>query len=391
MILNPHFKKLKREYIFPIIEKKLDELKKNVPSEAIINLGIGDVALPLAPSISEALCQASQEMGTEAGMKGYGPTEGYLFLRQTISQVCYPQEAIDPDEIFISEGTSSDATNIQELFSSRCQIGIPSPTYPAYLDTALLAGRGSKITLLPCTEKSRFVPEVPKKHLDLIYLCTPSNPTGVAMNRSELKGWIDYAREEKSLLLIDNAYEAFVSSADVPRSIYEIEGAKEVAIELRSFSKSAGFTGVRCAYAVIPKQLLQGQIHALWTKRQSIKSNGVSYIIQRGAEAALSSRGLQETQKQIRHYLSQGKILREGLQKRGFDCVGGIDAPYIWWKVPHGQTSWQFFDTLLQQCHLISIPGSGFGSHGEGFVRLSAFTSQAELALESLEKMMYAL
>lgn len=382
--LNSNFKKLKREYIFPIIEKKLADLKKEIPESCIVNLGIGDIALPLVPSVAQAICKATEEMTTSAGMRGYGPSEGYLFLRQAISKSAYPEGMVNPDEVFISEGTNCDATNIQELFGPRTETGIPNPTYPAYLDSAILGGRSSKITLLPCLEETHFSPVPPKKHLDLIYLCTPSNPTGVAMTQKQLKAWIDYARQEKALIIIDNAYEAFVSSPDVPRSIYEIEGAKEVAIELRSFSKSAGFTGLRCAYAIVPKNILNGQLHTLWMKRQAIKFNGVSYIIQRGAEAALSPLGLQETKQQIQHYLSQGKILGEGLKQLGFSCVGGTDAPYIWWKVPQGQTSWDFFDQILKKCHLISIPGVGFGIHGEGFIRLSTFTSQADLALERL-------
>lgn len=382
--LNPHFKELKREYIFPIIERKLAELQNEISPSRIVNLGIGDVALPLVPSVAQAITHATQEMTTREGMRGYGPSEGYLFLRQAICKTAYLQGYITPDEVFISEGTNCDATNIQELFGPACRIGIPDPTYPAYLDTAIIGARGSRITLLPCKEETRFCPVPPQEHLDVVYLCTPNNPTGVAMNRHELKAWVDYAKQENALLIVDNAYEAFVSSPDVPRSIYDIEGAKDVAVELRSFSKSAGFTGLRCAYAVIPKAILNGELHALWMKRQSIKSNGVSYIIQRGAQASLSPQGQAETRQQIEHYLSQGKLLLEGLKQLGFSCVGGVDAPYIWWKVPDGYTSWEFFDKILQTCHLISIPGRGFGQQGEGFIRLSTFTSQAPVALERL-------
>jgi LL-diaminopimelate aminotransferase len=380
--VNPHFKKLKREFVFPVIDRKLAELKSQFPGTQIVNLGTGDVVLPLAPTISKALSDAALEMTTK--VFGYGPSEGYLFLRKAICDVAYPKGLIAPDEVFISEGTGCDATNIQELFGSRCKIGIPDPTYPAYLDSAILGGRSSKIVFLPCNEETRFLPKPPKEHLDVVYLCTPSNPTGVAMNRAELKAWVDYAKQEKTILIIDNAYEAFVTSPDVPRSIYEIDGAKEVAIELRSFSKSAGFTGVRCAYAVVPKSILKGKLNALWMKRQTIKFNGVSYLIQRGAEASLSPQGLVETKAQVQHYLNQGKILSEGLQNLGFSVVGGADAPYIWWKVPGTQTSWDYFDTILKKCHLISIPGRGFGAAGEGYMRLSTFTSQADLALERL-------
>lgn len=383
--LNTHFKKLKREYVFPIIERKLAEVREKHPDRSIVNLGVADVALPLVPTVAQAICQATQEMTALA--RGYGPSEGYLFLREAISQKCYGKLGISPEEIFISEGTNGDSTNILELFGPKCKIGIADPTYPAYLDAAIISGRLSKVTLLPCTAETDFSPAPPQEHLDLIYLCSPSNPTGVAMNRTQLKSWVDYALREKAILLLDNAYEAFVTSPDVPRSIYEIERAKEVAIEFRSFSKSAGFTGLRCAYAVVPKAIEKGALNTMWLKRQSIKFNGVSYPIQRGAEASLSSQGLQETKAQVQQYLEQGNVLYKGLQKLGFSCVGGRDAPFIWWKVPSGKTSWQFFDEILEKCHLISIPGRGFGHHGEGYIRLATFTTpeQANLALDRLD------
>jgi LL-diaminopimelate aminotransferase len=384
--LNTHFKKLKREYVFPIIEKKLAEARGRHPDLSIVNLGVGDIALPLVPSVAKALCDAAQEMTTRSGMRGYGPSEGYSFLKEAIRTVSYAGCQIDPDEIFISEGTNGDSTNIQELFSSKCKIGIPDPTYPAYLDSAIMGGRLSKVTLLPCTEENGFCPVPPQDHLDVIYLCSPNNPTGVAMTRDQLKAWVDYAKKENAVILLDNAYEAFVTSPDVPRSIYEIEGAKEVAIEFRSFSKSSGFTGLRCAYTVVPKAISNGKMNAMWLKRQSIKYNGVSYPIQRAAQASLSPEGLKETKAQVQQYLEQGKILHTGLSNLGFSCVGGRDAPYIWWKVPSGKTSWEFFDEILEKCHLISIPGRGFGHHGEGYIRLSTFTTQdqANLALERL-------
>jgi LL-diaminopimelate aminotransferase len=384
--LNSHFKKLKREYVFPIIERKLAEAREKHPHLSVVNLGVGDIALPLVPSVAKAICDATQEMTTRSGMRGYGPSEGYSFLKEAISQKCYAGCDISPDEIFISEGTNGDATNIQELFSTKCKIGIPDPTYPAYLDSAIIGGRLSKVTLLPCSEENGFCPAPPKEHLDIVYLCSPNNPTGVAMTRVQLKAWIDYAKRENALLLLDNAYEAFVTSPEVPRSIYEIEGAKEVAIEFRSFSKSSGFTGLRCAYTVVPKAIIQGKMNTMWLKRQSIKFNGVSYPIQRGAEASLSPEGVKETRRQVQQYLQQGKILNNGLIKLGFSCVGGLDAPYIWWKVPKGKTSWEFFDEILEKCHLISIPGRGFGRHGEGYIRLSTFTTtdQAQLALDRL-------
>ncbi|MGR3974069.1 MAG: LL-diaminopimelate aminotransferase [Candidatus Rhabdochlamydia sp.] len=381
--LNPYFKELKREYIFPLIEEKLALLKATC-TVPIVNLGIGDIALPLAPTISEAIAQAAYEMSSSDGMQGYGPSQGYLFLRETVAMTSYSHVGITADEIFISEGINQDCTQLLELFDLTAAIGIPSPTYPAYLDSAILAGRQEHIHLLPCLEKNGFIPQPPDFHLDVIYLCTPSNPVGVAMNRDDLKAWIDYAKKEKAILLIDHAYEAFISSSDIPRSIYEIEGGKEVAIEMRSFSKSAGFTGLRCAYSVVPHLLLQGDLHALWKKRQSIKSNGVSYITQRAAKAALSPEGVIETRAQVQSYLDQASILKNCLTQLNFSYVGGSDAPYLWVKVPAGKTSWEFFDDLLTTCHLICIPGSGFGTHGEGFIRLSTFTTQATLAAERL-------
>ncbi len=382
--LNRHFKKLKREYVFPIIERKLAEMREKQPGVSIVNLGVGDIALPLVPSVAQAVCRATQEMTSPAGMKGYGPSEGYLFLREAISQKCYAKLGIAPEEIFISEGTNCDATQIQELFGPRCKIGIPDPTYPAYLDSAIMGGRLANVVLLPCSAENGFCPVPPCDHLDIVYLCSPNNPTGVAMTRSQLQVWIDYAHREKAILLLDNAYEAFVTSKDVPRSIYELGGAKEVAVEFRSFSKSAGFTGLRCAYAVVPKAIEHGKLNTMWLKRQSVKFNGVSYPIQRGAEASLSPLGLQETKTQVSAYLSQAKILSQGLKKLGFSCVGGKDAPYIWWKVPSTKTSWEFFDEILHKCHLVTIPGRGFGHYGEGYIRLSTFTTEAELAIKRL-------
>jgi LL-diaminopimelate aminotransferase len=380
--LNSQFKNLKREYIFPIIEKKLGEMREKHPEASIINLGVGDVALPLVPSVAKAICQATEEMTSV--VRGYGPSEGYLFLREKICQESYGKLGITPDEVFISEGTNCDSTNILELFSPRSKIGIPDPTYPAYLDAAILSGRLPHIILMPCIEANHYCPLPPAEHLDIVYLCSPNNPTGIAMTFEQMKVWVDYAHRENALLLIDNAYEAFVTSPSVPRSIYEIEGAKEVAIEFRSFSKSAGFTGLRCAYTVVPKTLQKGKINHLWNKRQSIKFNGVSYPIQRGAEASLSTQGILETKEQIQHYLNQGKILITGLKKLGFSCFGGYDAPYIWWKIPEGKTSWEYFDEILHKCQLITIPGRGFGHYGEGYIRLSTFTTKADRAIEKL-------
>ncbi len=391
--LNPSLNRLKREYIFPIIEQKLLDLKKSLPDAQILNMGIGDIALPLVPSVAQAISDSVMEMTTPQGMRGYGPSNGYLFLRQAIASDAFSSLGIDPDEIFISDGTNSDTVNILELFSLSNCIGITDPTYPAYLDASILKGH-KKILPLPCLPENNFSPRPPQEHCDLIYLCSPNNPTGVAMKRSELKEWVDYALREDALLLIDNAYEAFITSADVPRTPFEIEGAKECAIEFRSFSKSAGFTGLRCAYTILPKTVRAKlgrkklSLHPFWDRRQAAKFNGVAYPIQRGAEATLSKTGKEETGAQVALYLAQAKRLKEGLTQLGYNVYGGTDAPYLWVKTPEGKTSWEFFDFLLARCQLISIPGRGFGAHGEGYVRFSAFTTpdKTTLALERLQK-----
>lgn len=384
--INPYFSELKREYIFPIIEQKLGDLKKELPSAQIINFGIGDIALPLAPSIAQAICDATLEMTQENGLHGYGPHNGYAFLREAICTNEYSHLGIDSEEIFVSEGTGGDAVNLLELFATGNCVGIMDPTYPAYKDASILQGQ-KKIISLPCLIENDFAPVPPEEHCDVLFLCSPNNPTGMAMNRSQLQAWVNYALENEAVIILDNAYEAFVRSADVPRSIFEIPGARECAIELRSFSKTAGFTGLRCAYAVLPKELKS--LHSLWHRRQATKFNGVAYPIQRGAEAVYSDKGREETRAQVNYYLAQAKQLREGMHQLGFMCYGGQDSPYVWVKTPKNLSSWEFFDLLLKKCHLICIPGSAFGSCGEGFVRFSAFTTKTktELALKGLAKL----
>ena len=389
--INPHYQQLRTEFIFPVIERKLAELKSACPEASIVNLGIGDIALPLAPKIVSAIVGAVEEMGKPGSLRGYGPAEGYRFLQEAICAQEYAHLGISPDEIFISDGTSSDTANIQELFGPSNVLAIPDPTYPVYLDANVMAGRKPEIIFLPCTQETRFVPRPPNQHCDLVFLCSPSNQTGVAMNKGELKAWVDYARKDRAILLYYNAYTAFITSPDVPHSIFEIEGARDVAIEFRSFSKTAGFTGLRCAYTVLPKSVCAHlgektvSLHPLWERRQATKFNGVAYPIQKGAEAVYTDEGKRQTREQIRVYLEQARVLREGLLKMGHLCYGGIDAPYIWWKTPKGFSSWQFFDHLLEKCHLISIPGEGFGPSGEGYVRLSAFTT-SEKAKEALKR-----
>lgn len=388
--LNPHFSRFKREYIFPIIEQKLDDLKKEFPDVQILNFGIGDVALPLAPAIAQVIADSTLEMAQEGKMRGYGPSNGYAFLREAIAT--HEFSGISADEIFISDGANSDAVNILDILDQASTIGVANPTYPAYLDASILNGH-KNIVSIPCLAENNFAPQPPEEHCDLVYLCSPNNPTGVAMNRDELKAWVDYALRHNALLLYDNAYEAFITSPDVPKTIFEIEGAKQCAIEFRSFSKTAGFTGLRCAYMVLPKTVcvkFEGEtvsLHSYWYRRQATKFNGVAYPIQRGAEAVYSPEGQKQTKAQIALYLTQAKRLREGLTELGFTCYGGIDSPYVWVKTPDGLTSWEFFDLLLKQCHLICIPGVGFGAAGEGYVRFSAFTTQdfVTLALERLQ------
>lgn len=384
--LNRCFTQLKSEYIFPIIDKKLAELKQKVPPTALINLGVGDIALPLAPSIVQAIQQAVGEMGTEEGIRGYPPTYGYDFLRSAIATREYAGLNICAEEIYVSDGINSDAVHMQDIIDPSCVIAIPDPTYPAYLNSTVIGGK-KRVVALPCLEENHFQPLPPEERCDVIYLCSPNNPTGVAMTKKKLQSWIDYARAQESILLIDSAYAAFITSPDVPKTIYELPGAHSCAIELKSFSKSAGFTGLRCSYAVIPHTVSgrlgrkKYSLHRLWEKRQDIKFNGVAYPIQRGAQAALEKEGFKETQTQVHFYLSLAKQLKERLTAFGHTCWGGEDSPYIWWKTPKPTTSWEFFDHLLDTCHLITVPGIGFGKQGEGYIRLSGFSTQEKITL----------
>lgn len=387
----PYFSELPSEYIFPIIEGKVIQLKEKFPNASILNLGIGDVSLPLAPSLVKAFCQAVEEMGTKEGMRGYGPSCGYAFLREKIVECEYANLKISSDEIFVSDGANSDCANLLELFSADSIIGITEPTYPAYLHSAILGGRKNHIVLIPSKEEDKFIPKPPKERCDVVFLCSPSNPTGVAMNYEELAAWVDYAKTHNSILILDLAYQAFISSSDIPKSIYEIPGAHDVAIELKTFSKSAGFTGLRCAYSVIPKTILaevdgkKVSLQPLWNKRQNIKFNGVPYPVQKAAEAFFSPAAQQETKDQIHTYLRSGKILREGLLSCGYTIYGGEHSPYIWIKTPGHMPSWDFFDILLEKCQIIGIPGKGFGKSGEGYLRFSTF-AQEETAQEAIKR-----
>lgn len=376
--INANLLKISRKYIFPVIEEKMRSLKEKEGDVSILNMGVGDICLPLSPAVAEALKEAAEEM--KHLPYGYGPAEGYLFLREKIA-ADYGNCSIAADEIFITDGINSSLTQMEELFSLEERIAIFDPSYPAYFDSNVMAGRG-QISLLPCTEQNGFIPKPPKEHFDIIYLCSPSNPTGVAMTRSELEAYVAYAKEHDAVILFDGAYEAFVASKDVPKSIYEIEGAKEVALEFRSFSKGAGFTGLRLGYVVVPKAISlkfgneKVSLHKYWKMRQNTKTNGVSFPIQRAALASLSGQGLRETREQVKHYKTQAKQIGDALKSKGFEIYGGIDSPFIWWKVPFG-TSWEFFDYLLHTLKIVAIPGVGFGNSGEGYIRLSSFITSA--------------
>lgn len=386
---NPHFLDLKREYIFPVIEKKLEALCQSKPALPVINVGIGDVYFPLSKTVASAIAHACMEMTEKEHVRGYGPSDGYPFLKEAIHASEYAHTNIQPEEIFISDGINSDIASCPELFHPKSAVAIPDPTYPVYLDSCLLAGR--KITLMPCKEQSRCLPTPPENSVDIVYLCSPSNPTGEALTKKELASFIRYAKEHSAIILYDSAYSAFITSDDVPKTIYEVEGASDVAVEFKSFSKSAGFTGLRCGYTVVPKALTlrlktkRTSLWQLWNKRISMKSNGVSYPIQKGALSCFSTEGKKETQEQVAAYLNSARIFCEGLQSLGYTCYGGKDAPYIWWKVPSPYSSWQFFDKLLEECQIVAIPGRGFGAHGEGFIRISGFTEE-HIAREALKR-----
>ena len=380
--LNENYSKLPGGYLFAAMAKKIEEYRASHPAADVIRLGIGDVTRPLAPSVIAAMHRAVDEMADLSTFRGYGPEQGYGFLRDAIIRGEYASRGIelDRDEIFVSDGSKCDVANIQELFDLDCSFAICDPVYPVYLDSNVMAGRTGnlrpdgrfdRVTYLPATAENRFAPEFPKKPADLIYLCSPNNPTGTALTRDELAGWVDYARNTGALILFDSAYSAYIADPECPGSIYEIPGAKEVAIEFKSFSKTAGFTGVRCAFTVVPKAL--GRLNAMWNRRQCTKFNGVNYVVQRAAEAVYGEAGKREVRETVGYYMENARIIREGLARAGFTVYGGVNAPYIWWKLPDGINSFDFFDRLLSQCEVVGTPGSGFGPHGEGYFRLTAF------------------
>ncbi len=392
--LNAHYLKLQGSYLFSTIAKRVREYKEAHPQADVISLGIGDVSQPLVPAVVTALEKASREMGQAETFHGYGPEQGYSFLRQAIAQHDYQTRNLDicADEIFVSDGAKSDVANFQELFAPSSVVALQDPVYPVYLDTNVMAGRTDvfengrygKIIYLPCTEQTNFAPQLPIAHADIIYLCSPNNPTGAALTKAQLQTWVDYAREHKSIILFDSAYEAYITGPNLPHSIYEISGAREVAVEFRSFSKTAGFTGTRCAYTVVPKSVQvydeTGHPHALnalWLRRQTTKFNGVPYIIQRGAEAVYSPQGQAQIKQTIALYQQNAQVILTALQNAGITAFGGQNAPYIWLKTPQGMASWDFFDCLLTKVQLVGTPGVGFGLCGEGFFRLTAFNTPA--------------
>ena len=391
--VNENFLNLKESYLFSNIAKKVENFKKENPERTIIKLGIGDVTLPICKTAIEAMHKAVDEMAQKETFKGYGPEQGYSFLREKIVEMDYQKRGIDieVDEIFVSDGSKCDAGNIGDIFGQDNTVAITDPVYPVYLDTNIMAGR-SKITYMEVNAENGFVPELPKEKVDMIYLCCPNNPTGTVLNKEQLKKFVDYALENKSIILFDAAYEAFITEEEIPHSIYEIENAKKVAIEFRSFSKTAGFTGVRCAYTVVPKELVaytnghkEISLNKLWNRRQCTKFNGVPYITQRAAEAIYTEEGQKEIKENIKYYLENAKIIREGLNKAGYETYGGVNAPYIWLKVPEGMTSWEFFDKLLEEAGVVGTPGEGFGPSGEGYFRLTAFGSR-ENTIEAINR-----
>jgi len=403
--INENYQKLKASYLFADIARRVNAYAAAHPDRPVIRLGIGDVTEPLPRACIEALHAATDEMGQRATFRGYGPEQGYAFLREAIAQHDYAARGCEvaPDEIFVSDGAKCDCANIQEIFAQDARLAIPDPVYPVYLDTNVMAGRTGAnvdgryagITYLDSTPANGYVPAVPPGPADLIYLCFPNNPTGAVATRAQLAAWVAYARENRAILLYDSAYEAYIRDPQIPHSIYEIPGAREVAIEFRSFSKTAGFTGLRCAYTVVPKTLQasdaagQGQsVHALWNRRHTTKFNGVAYPIQRAAGAVYTAAGQEQTRALTDFYLGNAKLIREAVQRLGFTCVGGDNAPYIW--VNTGRDSWEFFDLLLSRAQVVCTPGAGFGRCGEGHVRISAFNSRENVAA-ALERIAAAL
>ena len=371
-LINENFLKLSESYLFTEIARKVNAYKEEHSKADIISLGIGDVTQPLAQAVIEALHKATDEMAIATTFRGYGPERGYDFLREAIVENDFQAHGIDieADEVFVSDGAKSDTGNFQELLSRECVVAVTDPVYPVYIDANTMAGR--EIFKLPCTTENGFVPMLPSGHVDVIYLCYPNNPTGTTLTKEQLKVWVDYAIRENAIIFYDAAYEAYIQSEDVPHSIYEIADAKQCAVEFHSYSKTAGFTGIRCGYTVVPKAL-RSPLNKLWNRRQSTKFNGTSYLAQRAAEAIYTPEGKQQIKATIAYYMENARMMREALMEKGFKVYGGIDAPYLWIQTPGSMTSWEFFDWMLHSAHVVCTPGVGFGVQGEGYVRLTAF------------------
>jgi LL-diaminopimelate aminotransferase len=396
-LVNEHFLKLPGNYLFADVAKRVNAFKVSHPKQRIISLGIGDVTQPLCPAVIEAMHKAVDEMSQKATFRGYGPEKGYDFLREAILKHDYLTRGIhlDINEIFVNDGAKSDTGNIQEILRWDNSIGVTDPIYPVYVDSNAMIGRAgtfedgrwTSVTYFPCTAENDFVPELPDHRVDMIYLCYPNNPTGTVLTKEQLRKWVNYALHNDSIIFYDAAYEAYITDPSIPHSIYEIRGARKCAIEFRSFSKTAGFTGVRCGYTVIPKELtastLDGkqriELNQLWDRRQATKFNGTSYISQRAAEAVFTPEGQEQIRQTINYYLENGRLMRETLQKLGFKVYGGENAPYLWVATPEGMDSWKFFDQLLYSCGVVCTPGVGFGPSGEGYFRLTAFGNREDV------------
>jgi len=401
--INENYLKLQAGYLFPEIGRRVNEFVAANPGKKVIRMGIGDVTQPLAPAVVEAFHEGVEEMSKAETFKGYGPEQGYAFLREAISENDYRKRGVDipANDIFISDGSKCDTGNIQEIFGHENKIAICDPVYPVYADTTVMSGKTGTIQkngyyegiiYMPCTSDNGFIPELPSETPDLIFLCFPNNPTGAVATKEVLKKWVDYALKNKSIILYDAAYEAYITDESIPHSIYEIEGAKKVAIEFRSFSKTAGFTGTRCAFTVVPEELMAYDsngnarpVKPLWNRRQTTKFNGVSYPVQKAAAAIYTEKGKKEVKEIISYYLENARIMKESLSKAGFEVFGGVNAPYIWVKTKNGMKSWEFFDKLLNEANVVGTPGSGFGPAGEGYFRFSAFADRNS-TIEAMER-----
>lgn len=404
-LVNEHFLKLQSNYLFSDIAKKVNSFKTTHPKQKIIRMGIGDVTQPLAPAVIEAMHKAVDEMASKETFHGYGPEQGYPFLIDAIIKNDYESigVSLEPSEVFISDGAKSDCGNIGDLLRHDNSIGVTDPVYPVYIDSNVMSGRTgtwengiwSDVVYIPCTAENQFVPELPSRRVDIIYLCYPNNPTGTTLTKEELKKWVNYALANDAIIMYDSAYEAYIQDPNIPHSIYEIKGAKKVAIEFRSFSKTAGFTGVRCGYTVIPKEVsattLKGErvfLNKLWHRRQCTKFNGTSYITQRGAEAVYSPEGKKQIRQTINYYMNNAKLMKEGLEACGLQVYGGTNAPYLWVKTPDGLSSWKFFEKLLYEVFIVSTPGVGFGPSGEGYLRLTAFGNHDD-TIEAIQRIQH--